>query len=242
MSRQARFSEMKWFWMSLFILVMTNTTVAQDVEARLAQKPDFTPTANTVREQLVEVAQHYKIPMGIEWVVQPRPEPAPAVSVEEPTVRAQLNSILQSTPNYSLVVKDGIVSVSTKRYAADSNNFLNLNVGEFNMSKANVFDAEAELRSRIHTTLHPERYLGGSNGGYGYGVPREDGLDLTNVSFSGKDLTVRDILDRIVKSNGNTLWLVNLVPSRIMRHEPFFSQFDSEEETDFFWKIISFSP
>ena len=241
MSKQARFSEMIWFWMFLFILVMTNTTVAQDVEARLAQKPDFTPTANTVRDQLVEIAQYYKIPMGIEWVDQPRPEPAPSISVEEPTVRAQLNSLLQSTPNYSLVVKDGIVSVSTKHYDADSNNFLNLNVGDFNISKANVFDAEAKLRSRIRTTLHPERYLGGSNGGYGYGVPREDGLDLKNVSFSGKDLTVRDILDRIVKSNGNTLWLVNIVPSRIMKNEPFFSQFDSQEETDFFWKIISFS-
>lgn len=69
-------------------------------------------------------------------------------------------------------------------------------------------------------------------------MPRDDGLDLENVSFSGKAFTVRDVLDRIVMSNGNTLWLVNLVPSRIMKNEPFFSQFDSEQESDFHWQII----
>lgn len=47
-------------------------TPAQKLEAKLAQRADFIPAAGTVRDQLVQVAQHYKIPMGIEWVLSRR--------------------------------------------------------------------------------------------------------------------------------------------------------------------------
>jgi hypothetical protein len=103
-------------------------------------------------------------------------ERANSVAGETSTVMALLNSILQSTPNYSITVRNGVVNVSQTRYAADSRNFLNLGIGEFNLNKANVFDADAKLRFTIHRRLHPERFVGGSNGGYGYGVPDEDGL------------------------------------------------------------------
>lgn len=126
-------------------------------------------------------------------------------------------------------------------YTVDSRNFLNLRIGEFGLTKANVFDAEFELRHKIHVTLHPERFVGGMNGGYGYGVPDENGLDLQNISFSGKNLTVRNILDRIISGNGNTLWVVNIVPSTMMKNEPFFAQFAANPETDFSWKIIPFN-
>jgi hypothetical protein len=57
--------------------------------------------------------------------------------------------------------------------------------------------------------------------------------------------TSRDVLERIVSSNGNTLWLVNIAPSRMMKNEPFFAQFDATQERDFFlddysvWQINS---
>ena len=154
---------------------------------------------------------------------------------------ALLRLILQSAPDYSLTVAEGVVNVSDSRYATDSRNFLNLRMREFSLTKANVYGAEFELRYRIHATLHPERYAGGMNGGYGYGFPAEDGLDVNNIAFTGKDLTVRNILDRIILGNGNTLWVVNIAPSRMMEKEPFFAQFDSKQEGDFAWKISSFN-
>lgn len=224
----------------LFLTIVPHGIAAQDVEMKLAQRADFTPAAAGAREQLVQVAQHYKIPMGIEWVLQPGKEPTNSIAGKSPTVMALLNSILQSTPNYSITVRNGVVNVGQLRYVADSRNFLNLRIGEFNLDKANVFDADAKLRFTIHRSLHPERFAGGTNGGYGYGVPDEDGLDVQNISFSGKDLTVRDVLERIVSTNGNTLWLVNIAPSRMMKNEPFFAQFDAKQDRDFFWKIIPF--
>ena len=222
--------------------VIAPTPSETNLEAKLAQRADFVPAAGTVRDQLVQVAQHYKIPMGIEWVLRPEEKQAKLAVSEAPTVIALLNLILQSAPEYSLTVLDGVVNVSDSRYATDSRNFLNLRIGEFSLTNTNVYGAEFELRYRIHATLHPERYAGGMNGGYGHGFPDETGLALKSISFAGKDLTVRNILDRIILGNGKVLWVVNISPSRMMmKEERFFAQFDAEQEFDFVWKILPFS-
>ncbi|HKS10863.1 MAG TPA: hypothetical protein VJS13_15030 [Pyrinomonadaceae bacterium] len=219
---------------------LTAVTGPQGLEAKLAQRADFIPAAGTVRDQLVQVAQHYKIPMGIEWVLQPEERQVTLAVTETPTVLALLNLILQSVPDSSLTMEAEVVHVSDNRYVADSRNFLNLRIGEFSLTKANVYSAEFELRYRIHAALHPERYAGGMNGGYGYGFPDEDGLDVENITFDGKNLTVRNILDRIILGNGNTLWVVNIAPSRTMEKESFFAQFDAKQEGDFAWRIVAF--
>ena len=230
-------------WLIILVIVMAPSSVAgqNGLEAKLDQSVDFTPVRGTVREQLVQVAQHYKIPMGIEWVLQSEQKKVKPVAGQSLTVMVLLNSILQAAPEYSLNVTNGVVSVIHSRYARDSRNFLNLRIGEFTLSNANVFDASAELRLMIRATLHPELFVGGSNGGYGYGIPDENGLDIKNISFSGKDLSVRDKLNRIVSSNGNTLWLVNIAPARMMKDEPFFAQFDADQERNFSWTIIPFN-
>jgi hypothetical protein len=234
-------SNWKRLWIILVIALVPAGTAAQDLETKLAQRADFVPAAGSVREQLIQVAQHYKIPMGIEWVPSPEEKQVKLVLGEAPTVRVLLDAIFQASPDYSFIIRQGVVNVSDSRYAVDSRNFLNLRIGEFNLEKANVYGAEFELRHKIRATLQPERFAGGSNGGYGHGIPDESGLDVRNISFSGKDLKVRDILNRIVSANGNALWVVNLVPSRMKKSEPFFAQVDANEETDFSWNIISFN-
>lgn len=233
----------KWkqWWIILIVALAPTGTVAQDLETKLAQRADFIPTATSVREQLVEVAQYYKIPMGIEWVPQSEEKQVKLVAGGAPTVMALLRLILQTAPEYSITVKRRVVNVSQTRYAVDSRNFLNLRIEEFSLTKANVFDANAELRFKIHATLHPERYVGGTNGGYGGGFPDGTGLDVENISFSGKNLSIRNILDRIILDNKNALWTVNIVPSRMMKSEPFFAPFDTDQDVDFSWKIIPFN-
>jgi len=241
MSGRLMASKWKQFWIILVIALAPSTAAAQDLETKLAQRADFIPTATSVREQLIQVAQHYKIPMGIEWVIKAEEKEVKLVADGAPTVMSLLNLILQATPDYSLTVRRGVVHVSDNRYTVDSRNFLNLWIGEFSLTKANVYDAEAELRFKIRVTLHPERYAYGSNGGYGSGPREEDDLNIRNVTFSGKNLTVRNILDRIISNNGNTLWVVNIAPSRMMKEVPFFAQFDALQEVDFIWKIIPFT-
>ena len=233
-------SNWKWSWIILIVALAATGTAAQDLQTKLAQRADFIPAAATVREQLVEVAQHYKIPMGIEWVPHAEEKQVKLDADGAPTVQALLNLILQAAPDYSLVVNDQVVNVSQTRYAVDSYNFLNLRIEEFNLTKADVYAAEAELRFKIHANLHPERYVGGMNGGYGEGFPADTGLNVKNISFAGRNLSVRNILDRIIFANGNELWLVYVVPTRMMKNELFFASFDTDQDVDFSWKIIPF--
>lgn len=237
-----RLSGWNWqqFWIILIVAFTPTVIAAQDLEAKLAQRADFVPAAGSVREQLIQVAQHYKIPMGIEWAAKPEEKQVKLVAGEAPTVRALLDAILRATPDYSITIREGVVNVSDSRYVVDSLNFLNLRIDEFSVTRADVYSAGFQLRHKVRATLHPELFVGGSNGGYGHGFPDESGLQVRNISFSGKGLTVRDILNRIVSSNGNALWFVSIAPPAMMKNEPYYAQFEANEEGKFLWRIIPF--
>jgi hypothetical protein len=120
-------------------------------------------------------------------------------------------------------------------------NFLNLRLTEYRIEKGNVIHAEAALRFQIHATLHPERYAMGSTGGYGRPAGPES-FNAKNILLSGKNLTVRHILNEIIRQNGDALWVVELVPSTVLKNEPYFAPGLSSKNahTDFFWRILAF--
>lgn len=219
----------------LIVLVAIKLGSAQSLEAKLAARADFTPDATSSKEQLVEVARHYGIPMGIEWIDMPSPGTSYSSVDKQPTVRDMIRLIVRRMPGYRLKIRDGIVNISYTSYAVDARNFLNIRIVEYHVNRENVFGAQALLRLNIHRALHPELYAGGSNGGYGYGVPRDDTFNLKNISFSARNVTVRDILNRIVTVKGNAAWLIELTPERMMKGEPFFAQ---NGPIDFSWRII----
>src|SRR5687767_2623728 len=134
-------SNWKKLWIILAIALASAGTAAQDVETKLAQRADFTPAAGSVREQLIQVAQHYKIPMGIEWARKAEEKQVQLVAGEASTVRALLDAILRATPDYSVTIREGVVNVSDSRYAVDSRNFLNLRIDEFSLTRTNVYGA-----------------------------------------------------------------------------------------------------
>jgi len=222
------------------LLLVSGFAVAQNLSSKLSQRADFIPNSKSPKNQLIELAQHYKLPMGIEWIGAPDQKERTLSIKAQPTVRAMIGMILQQTPGYILRIKNGVVNISIYSVAESPRNFLNLRIGEYYANKVNVFGAESLLRMAIARTLHPELYLGGTNGGFGYGVPREDGLDVKNISFSGTNLTVRDVLNTLVRENGNSLWVVELNVSKMMKDEPFFVQrsYGSDVQTHFTWQII----
>jgi len=66
---QKRCNRSKLFQLLFLSLLMFQVASAQELDSKLAQKADFSPTASSAKEQLIQIAQHYKIPMGIEWVI-----------------------------------------------------------------------------------------------------------------------------------------------------------------------------
>ena len=58
------------------IFLLASTLEAQDLSTRLSQPANYRPKAMTTLQQLIEVARHYRIPMGIEWVQDKKTETA----------------------------------------------------------------------------------------------------------------------------------------------------------------------
>ncbi len=223
----------------LLLLVITESASAQVLESRLSQKADYVPGATSAKERLIEVAQHYRIPMGIEWINLPNGDGSSPLT-PQPTVREMILSIVGRIPGYKMEIRGSVVNVSNVAFVDDPRNFLSMRLAEYRANRESVFGAEFLLRFDIHSTLHPDRYSRGWNGGYGHGVPRDDDFNVQNISFSQRNVTVREVLNAIVRENGNALWVVELVPSKMMKSEPFFAQhsYGGDVQTDFTWRIL----
>jgi hypothetical protein len=223
------------FQVGSIMLLVSGCISAQSLESKLARKTTFIPHSQSVFEQLVSVAQFYEIPMGIEWANGMEPDVSPRPARKGITVRGLINTILKRRAGYQARIENGVLHVVNPVIGASPQNFLNLRISEFNVKDANVFGAEALLKLKIDMTLHPERYAGGYNGGYG--SPHINGFDIENITFSGRNLSVREILNKIVAANGNALWIVQLNPSKIL-NERFFAQDDGVEPAGFHWRFI----
>lgn len=180
--------------------------MASDLANKLARKADFVPSDKGVLDRLVAIAQHYEIPMGIEWINgSSELETASSRPPDSFTVHDLLTALVTRLPDYQLTVDDGIVHVAPPVFAVRKDNVLNLIIEEFKIENNNLFEADHELRLSVDMTLHPEEYEGGYAGGFGY-TP-DHVFAKRNFSFKADDLTVRQILDGLVKANGNALWI-----------------------------------
>lgn len=215
-------------------LLLVSVMFAQGIESKLSQEALFTPGRGAVLDQLIAIAKNYHIPMGIEMHDSYNARMSVQIAKEPRSVHDLINKVLEGVPHYSVNEENGVLHVADPILCSDSRNFLNLRIREFRLKDASVYDADARLRMMIRMTLHPELYAQGWNGGHGH--PPGGPFDAHNITFSGSDLTVRDILDKIVASNGNAMWIVHLNPEQMMAEEPFFVQGQSPDS--FQWKLI----
>jgi hypothetical protein len=210
----------------LFLLLaalagMTVVTSGQTLQARLDQQTDFRPSTESPVEQLIEVAQRFQVPMGIEWLEQ-RDGKSNRSTVREPggkthSVLELIRSILRESPEHQLMIEDNLLHVFSQSSIAHPFNFLNLQIEDFAAQDDSLYGAEANLCTAINMTLYPELYKNGWAGGYGgLSAYDPDGLfSLRNITFSEGNLPIREILNQIAKANGNALWVVRLRPSEL---------------------------
>jgi hypothetical protein len=78
--------------LSTAILLLASTVNAQDLSSRLSQPAVYQPKATTTLQQLIEVAEHYRIPMGIEWIQETKEESDP---LPEPVKRSTVNDLIR---------------------------------------------------------------------------------------------------------------------------------------------------
>jgi hypothetical protein len=207
----------------------------QTIASKLEQTGEFDSKSTTLRGQLVDFAQRYGIPMGIE-LGEGSDKSIRPIHIESDTAAEVLRRIVRQGPGYDFDLGDGVVNVYSVRLVNDYKNFLNLRVRSYDIKEEDLSAAQNYLQLAINRTLHPNLNYGG-----GWGGVRGDSLDIGKISFSGDNLTVRQILNRLIAIHGGALWVVQLKPSRIMTEEPFYAQIlpgTDISTPEFFWQFV----
>ena len=123
---------------ALLIAGLASMVCSQTLEAKLASKVDaFDSESKSTPVQLIEVAQRFQIPMGIEWADELRDE-APSIHVQNTTVGDLISRILAGQPGSEFRLDDGVVHIFAKTLLDDPANFLNIRLKEFSLKQANM--------------------------------------------------------------------------------------------------------
>jgi hypothetical protein len=223
----------------IMITCASPLVIGQTLEAKLTQNVTaFDSESSSTIDQLIAFARQFQIPMGIEWLQTTKEKPARPIHVNNASAQYVLHAILQQQPGYQYTKSDGIIHVFASSLIGDRRNFLELRVPKFKVEAENLFGAEYKLRISIQQVLHPSS---GSGGGYG-GVGLKNDFDVRKITFSGTDLTVRQILNKIAAAQGNALWVVGLKQGQMMDNARFYAQTLSptttEAAADFHWKFM----
>jgi hypothetical protein len=190
----------------------------QTLDSRLSQLTDFIPQSDSVPDQLVEIAQKYGIVMGIEWLEDGRPQPA--LSFHHGSVRKLIQAIVQRSRTHKATFDSSIVHVFSTSARSNPMNFLNLRIPEFRVQEESLFGADAWLKTSINLLLYPPEAGQGYGGGYGGGEPQV--YWKRNITFSGRNLTIREILTGIAVTSGNALYYVQLHPDEFKEQQPYW--------------------
>jgi hypothetical protein len=227
------------------ILVIACSALAdgQSLEAKLKQPVDsFDSQSDSTCGQLIDLAQGFLLPMGIEWVDEPSVRTARSIHVRNATVEDALHQILTQQTGYTFGLSDGVVHVFNRSVIDDPHNFLNIRFPEFGYKDQSLSVGSYWLRVRITALLHPAQGYGGGYGGLS--EPRD--FDLPRITFAGHNLTVRQILSNMARAEGNALWVVVMNRNRLMKDEPYYAPMTwykgGEVSSDFGWQFIPLQP
>ena len=194
---------------------------AESLEEKLGTATDYVPQAIAPLDQLVEVAQRFKIPMAIEWVERPgTTTPDKTSPARKRSVRELIEEIARVSPEYRVEVEGGLVRVYSTVAAVHPFNFLNIQLKSYELKDGDLFAADDQLRWAIRFTLEPEKYLNGYGGGYGHGA--NDVFEIPKFTLSGSDLSIREVLNRIALTQGNALWVAKLKSADLDAREPYW--------------------
>lgn len=206
------------------------TVRATSLEEKLGAATSYVPESVAPVEQLIEVAQRFKIPMAIEWAERAgtnAPEPQ-LLRARQRSVRELLDEIVGISPEHRVEVAGGLVHVYSTVAVVHPFNFLNFRLKSYFVNNNDLFAAEDQLRWAIRFTLEPEKYRDGYGGGYGRGP--NSVFEIPKFTLSGSDLTIREVLNRIALAQGNALWVATIRGEDLDGAEPYWKRTAPGEE------------
>jgi len=208
----------------LLVLLLTllilpeSLCLGQMLKTKLAERTDFVPTSDTPLNQLIEVAQKFKIPMGIEWIEEMDVSVNESLDFREGRVIDLIAAITKGISDAVVNEEGEILHIFFLHSVLNPLNFLNLRIREYEVVNTPLHLAERQLQRRINMLLYPDPKSGGIGGGYGGWSP--DPLRDCNINFSSHDLSIRDVLTGIALACGKALWIVKLSRDELSGQRP----------------------
>lgn|SRR5581483_8808402 len=189
-----------------------------DLKLRSAVQ-NYSVSANNILEALAKISDDFQLPMGIEWELSSVPFHSVKLAYARTTVHEILEDVVSVEPPYSFSVANGVVHVSKDALFHDKRNFLNITIGDFQLSSEYIGHANNRLRRLVVDLANMEtapNKSGGCAGSFGVGAGDR------KATFHLENLTVRDILDRFVTSAGFSIWMATFPELKPGTHNGYF--------------------
>ena len=164
-------------------------------------------SAGSFVEGLMQVADRFQIPMGIEWISCPTTRSRLTMGPTDATVREILQKVVETQPGYELRISNGVVHVIATTVSANEN-FLLLRIKSFNVRNELVGAAQLKLRQLVRASVVLPKSGGGGVAGSLISNVREPRIDV-NLA----DATVEDVLDALATSSSIKVWVVTFAES-----------------------------
>ena len=192
----------------MFLVLMTvicalaSVCLSQQPQPDILSKPVSQFELRDVPPSLIleRIAKSRHVPLGFEAI--PQEEKKIDVKIEQGTIRDVLDAVVQSDPRYKWSEADGVINVSPKQ---NQSPILETVIRSFSMHKLNRVDAVAALFAlpelkRIVTQM-------GLTKSDFVSLPGPAYYSLPRLSLSFRNVTVRKIMNEILKAEGSDYWV-----------------------------------
>ena len=198
------------------IFLQAQSTNRQEWKDRLRLEVELVDLPKQPVDQIVLIAQTYKLPMSIEWL--DRPSASLRIWKEgRLSVLSVLQQIVSAHPWEKLEVGDSMIRITCTEMTNSPRNFLNIRIPRLSLEDQDLLDARCHLDNAINRELHPEKYPTYTEGGvYSCGGPPEKEFIETGYKISVSNATVREILDTFVEFRQSVLWIVRRRPEDLV--------------------------
>ena len=167
-------------------------------------------------DALLQLGRQARVPLGIEYLDPADLQESVTLHVSESSVGHVLRAILDQRPGYTWNVDDGVVHIGHAGLPSGSANLLDYVLRKFAIGETELTTAaDLMLPGQLKREMSAPRVPSGVSGIYGSapgGRPedRVGPLELEHV-------TVREVLNRLVRERSNAAWVILVPPNRLDR-------------------------
>lgn len=180
---------------------------------------DYTLSADTFLQALLQVSERFHTPIGIEWIRNDQALRKVNLQWRQASVLQVLKALAEIQPGYDFETRKGVVHVFPRGSLSDKSSFLNLRIAKVEVKNGAILVGDKNLSDWLRPIIRPPS--------------PPDPHTSVDIAFGGpstpeppihlvlKDVTVRDILDALTLATDRRIWVVTYPQSRVLTRTGF---------------------